>query len=290
MARKILSGLLIGLSAVLLVLSVMGVVAAWVYNEPLTQKATTQLEAIDTQMEQTQASMKIAETEIQRALRIVDAAQTALDKLSQQTATASNVFEGMKDTIDKQLLPGLEKTRTQVVSAHTTLQSIQDVLNQINTNPLLSSIIPDSLITSSNSLVQNLIDTTSSIDTQISGMETMAKQASTFVGDTGYLLGGDLSETHDNMQTLLTNVQAYDAQITDWRSQVAYLQRSVPGWIDTASIVLTVFLLWFAFSQFGLILHGLTIWRGGDPIAIVRRQGVVVAPAPVVVEERTSES
>ena len=45
-----------------------------------------------------------------------------------------------------------------------------------------------------------------------------------------------------------------------------------PGWIDNASISLTVFLLWFAFSQAGLFLIGFTAWKGGDPFEILRKK------------------
>jgi hypothetical protein len=102
-------------------------------------------------------------------------------------------------------------------------------------------------------------------------VQETAQQASTFVGDTSYLLGGDLTETRTNLQTMLTTLQDYDARITGWRAQVAGLILAVPGWIDKACIILTVFLLWFAFSQCALLLHGLTIWKGGDPLIALRR-------------------
>jgi chromosome segregation ATPase len=270
MARKLLAGALLGLSGVLLVLSILGVIAAWVYNGPLTEQATARLAAIDKQLADSQSSLKLAEGELQRALRIVNAAQTAIEKLSTQTSNASDIFAGMKDTIDKQVLPGLQKTRTQVAAARTALQGLQDLLSRVNAIPLLNVQIPDNLL-------QNLIDATTSIDTQIASAEALATQASTFAGDTSYVLGGDLTETITNLQTMLTTLQDYDQKITGWRSQVAYVQGSMAGWIDTASIVLTIFLLWFAFSQFGLFLHGLTLWRGGDPLAALRKQGGAAA-------------
>ena len=49
-----------------------------------------------------------------------------------------------------------------------------------------------------------------------------------------------------------------------------------PKWIDQASIILTIFLLWFGLSQFGLVLHGLSIQRGGDPLAVLRRREINV--------------
>ena len=39
--------------------------------------------------------------------------------------------------------------------------------------------------------------------------EEVAKQASTFVSDTSYLLGGDLTETRDSLQTFITAVEEY---------------------------------------------------------------------------------
>jgi hypothetical protein len=53
---------------------------------------------------------------------------------------------------------------------------------------------------------------------------------------------------------------------------VEMLIDSLPGWIDRASIILTVFLFWFGLSQFGLLLHGLNAWKGGHPLAVLRRE------------------
>jgi DNA repair exonuclease SbcCD ATPase subunit len=248
------------------------VIASWAYNEPLTQQGTAELDELDTQLEQTQASMKIAETELERALRIVDAAQAALEKLSEQTESAEGILGSVKGTLDNQLLPGLESARQKIEGVRGALESLQTILDQLNTIPLLNIEVP-------NGVFQDLIDTADSLDTQIASVQEIGERASTFVGDTAYLLGGDLTETHDNLEQLLTSVQGYDAQITTWRTQLADLQASLPGWIDTASIILTAFLLWFAFSQAGLIVHGLTLWHGGDPLVIAR--GVALAAPPV---------
>ena len=58
--------------------------------------------------------------------------------------------------------------------------------------------------------------------------------------------------------------------MTDWRGQIADILESVPRWIDNASLSLTLGLLWFGFSQFGLILHGLGMRRGIDPLDVLR--------------------
>jgi hypothetical protein len=93
------------------------------------------------------------------------------------------------------------------------------------------------------------------------------------MSDTSYLLGGDFSETKQHLEELLLVLTDYDSQITDWRAQAGTLIESLPGWIDRASIILTFCLLWFGFSQFGLLLHGLSLWKGVNPLQVLSRKG-----------------
>ena len=270
MARKILSGILIALSAIFLVLSVAGIGAIWFYNEPLTQKATGQLKDIDTQLAQAQATLQSSEKELQRALRIVDGAQTALEKMAKQTGSAKSLFDNIQSTIDDQLLPDLKTTRQRIDSARTTLESLQTVLKSV------SSFIPGIDLNAPAKTLADLIASTHSLDTEIANVETLATQASTFVSDTSYLLGGDLTETRASLENFISYIQDYEKKVTGWREQDKDLLEKTPRWIDQASIALTIFLLWFGLSQFGLLLHGLSIQRGDDPFDVLGKKRVIV--------------
>jgi len=114
------------------------------------------------------------------------------------------------------------------------------------------------------------------LDSEISNVEGLATQASTFVSDTSFLLGGDLTGTRTSLQNFVTYIQDYEKKVARWREQGADVLANTPKWIDQASIILTIFLLWFGLSQFGLVLHGLSIQRGGDPLAVLRRREISV--------------
>jgi chromosome segregation ATPase len=267
-ARKILSGILIALSAIFLVSSIVGMGAIWFYNEPLTQKATGQLKDIDAQLAQAQATLQSSEKELQRALRIVDSAQTALEKMAKQTGSAKNLFDSIQGTIDDQLLPDLKTTRQRIDSARATLESLQSVLKSI------SSFIPGFDLNSPAKTLSDLIASTHSLDNEISNVEGLATQASTFVSDTSFLLGGDLTGTRTSLQNFIAYIQEYETKVAGWRAQAKDLIEKTPGWIDQASIVLTIFLLWFGLSQFGLLLHGLNLRRGADPLYVLKQKSV----------------
>jgi chromosome segregation ATPase len=270
MARKILAWILIILGSLFLVLSVAGIFAVWIYNEPLTQQVTAQLSDIDSQLAQAETTLQSSEQELARALRIVDAAQTTLEKLTQQTSSAASLFDNIQGTLDDRLLPELKTTRTRIESARTSLESLQSVLTGV------SNFIPGMDLSAPGKVVSDLIASTKSLDTEIANVESVAQQASTFVSDTSFLLGGDLSGTRKSLQNFLTAIQEYQQKVAGWRQQTADLKENTPKWIDQASIALTIFLFWFGVSEFGLLLHGLNMRRGADPLLGLKRTKIVV--------------
>ncbi len=259
MLRRIFAGLLILLSAIFLVLSLVGIGAIWYYNEPLTREVTGQLAEVDRELALAEATLKSSEKELQRALRIVDTTQAALEKLTEQSDSAESLLDRIQSTLDDRLLPELKTTRSRIVDARTTLESLQTILTGV------SNFLPGMDLNVPNSTVANLIASTESLDTEIANMEVLATQASTFVSDTSYLLGGDLTETRESLQSFLSAIQDYEQKVAGWREQGADVRENAPKWIDQASIVLTVFLAWFGLSQLGLLLHGLAIQHGVNP-------------------------
>jgi ABC-type transporter Mla subunit MlaD len=264
MFHKIIAQTLITLSVIFLLLSLAGIGAAWFYNEPLTRETTSQLQDVDDELALAQTTLDSTHAELERALRLVDTAQAALEKLAEQSTSAESLFDGIQSSLDDRLLPELRTTRERINTARMGLENLRGLLQTISSLPFIGIDIPDQIIT-------DLIDSANTIDSEIANAEQVAKQASTFVNDTSYLLGGDLTETRDSLQSFLTAVEQYQTKVKDWRAQLADMIDSIPGWIDNASISLTIFLFWFGLSQFGLLLHGRMILRGQNPLDALRR-------------------
>jgi len=267
MARKIISGTLIGLGSLLLVVSIVGIALVWIYRQPLTQNTTTRLQAIDDDLLQAQSAFQSARLELERTLRLVESAEASMELLKDEFAQVKTMFDNTTGILDDQLLPGLLASRGKIDQAKTTLQGLRDTLAEINSLPFIDLNLPG------DKLLGDLIESADSLDGQIIRVEDLVKNASTFVSDASYLMGSDFTETKTNLQNFLTIVTEYDEKLIDWRTQLAALLESLPGWITGASIGLTIFLLWFGFSQVSLILHGISIWQGGDPLTAVRKRG-----------------
>ena len=264
MIRKILIGTLIVLSSIFLVLSILGIVLSWVYNEPLTKETTSRLQQVDSQLAQIQTDLRNAKSEVERALRIIQSAEDALASLTQQTTDAKTLLEDVNATLDDKLIPGLTATRTNITEVRNTLEDLRATLKQVNELPFINLNIPG------DELLLSIIAQVDSLDGEIVNVQDLAQRASTFISDTSYLLGGDFNETKQKLEELVLVLNEYDKKIADWRGQIADILEAAPRWIDNASLSLTLGLLWFGFSQFGLILHGLGMRRGIDPLDVLR--------------------
>ena len=264
MTRKILIGALIVLSSTFLILSILGIALAWIYNEPMTREAASRLQEVDSQLTQIQTDLRNAKAEVERALRIIQSAEDALASLTQQTTDAKTLLEDVNATLDDKLIPGLEATRTNITEVRNTLEDLRATLKQINELPFVNLSIPG------DELLLSIIDQVDALDGEIVNVQDLAQRASTFINDTSYLLGGDFNETKQKLEDLVLILAEYDQKVTDWRGQIAGILESAPRWIDNASLSLTLGLLWFGFSQFGLILHGLGMRRGIDPLDVLR--------------------
>lgn len=264
MVRKILYGALIATSILLLLLGLVGIGAAWAYNEPLTHEGVSRLNDVDRELAQAQSALQNANVELTRALRIIEGAESALAALAKTTTRAQETLQGVGEALDERLIPGLRTARDKIDQVKLALQDVLTTLNTINSLSFLNLEIPGE------ELLTGLLEAAGTLDAEIANIEDVADQASTFLADVEYVLGGDLGETRQSVEELLTVVTAYEAKIGGWRGQVEQLISGLPGWVDQACVALTVFFLWFGLSQIGLLLHGLAGYRGGNPLAALR--------------------
>lgn len=256
MARKIFSRILIIVSAVFFILSVLGIFAAWIYNEPLTRDALEQLNELDAELQAGESTLKSAEMELERSLRILDASEKALSQFTQNDPEA--FFENVQTTLDDELVPELETAKERLIAARDTLENLRGLLNTLKLIPFIQVPIPDQTLT-------DLIDSADALEAEIGDVSDLAEQASVLLDSASELFSGDFDETRLSLEGFLADVDEYQQKVRGWREQVTDVKTNLPLWIDLGSLLLTIFLLWFGLSQVSLLLHGRAILRGETP-------------------------
>jgi hypothetical protein len=264
MLRKILTGFWLVLCGALFVLSLIGVVVIWTYKQPLTDATAARLTEIDHELSQAQTALQSTQDELERALRFVDSAEEALKSFSEQTVYVKGFLDTVTEVLDETVKPSLATSRDKIDEAQETMDGLRASVQALNRIPFVSIKVPD------DGILNSFVAILDSLEGEITRVDDIADQASTFLSDSSYLTGGDLSETRDNIEKMQGVVAEYEGRVSAWRKQITTLKAESPGWIQRTAIWLTVFLAWFALSQFGLILHGLTVYRGGNPFGVLR--------------------
>src|SRR5512142_1184035 len=262
---NVISSILIYLGSIFVVLSAAGIIAIWVYRGPLIDQVNTRLYVIDGELTQAHTALTNGKDELQRTLRIVDAADKGLSAMKQPMTTARQLTDKINGTVNGSLIPGLQGVRGKVNSLRGMIENLRNSLKTLNSLPFLNLNVPG------DQFLAGLLNDVDNLDKQIASVQDLAKQASTFVGDTDYLLGGNLTDTKQRITSLLNTVTVYDQKVGGWQAQARSVKASMPRWINEAAVGLTLFLLWFGISQFGLVLHGLAMRQGTDPLAVLRR-------------------
>lgn len=265
MARKILSGTLMTLSSILLVLSLVGIGGLWYYKEPLTDNIISKMVSVDSELSLAQSALQDAQDELERALRFVNSAEKALETFSDQMAVAKNLLDTVTSVLDETITPSLAASREKIAEAQKTMDDLRASIENLNRIPFVTLKAPD------DGILNSFVEIMDSLESEIARVEEISSEASTFMNDSSYLMGGDLGETRDNILDLQIVITQYEEKISTWRGQLMTLKVKFPDWITRTAIWLTVFLLWFAFSQFSLFLHGLSILHGENPLKSLRK-------------------
>jgi len=145
MVRKILAGILIIISSILLGLSIAGIALVRTYKQPLTRVSTARLRSIDNELAQAQTALQIAEFELERTLRTVEAPEKSLETLKTDLAQAKTLFGDVNGSLESQLLPGLKASRGQIdlFSSTTARQTRLENMSSLETaaNPVGFTLI-----------------------------------------------------------------------------------------------------------------------------------------------------
>jgi len=155
------------------------------------------------------------------------------------------------------------------------------------TEAILDTVRPlISALESAQAAMEDVNQGMSSVTGLVSGLEELLDSA----GVIKNLLPGvaegveNFSNSLDGLQTTL---EESGGKVVKARGLLETVEVSVARWVDTLSILLTVILLWLAFSQASLFIHG---WRYATGVDLLEKRGLPAAESGVNVIEAAAGS
>jgi len=246
------------LSVVFFVAGFAGLIAIWAGNQPLTEELLAQIETIDSDLEQAEITFTETRLELEATQQQIDLIQSVIAAVGIDSQENVEILTDIVQSFDDRLTPLIDTVSGGVGKLSEAFLALKNIVEKLNALPLVSIEIPgaDKLAELSASLEEQ--------QTSVIQLKEKVQQLSQLTGDTLNTLTTGYADFEVTINNLMALVTEYESKVVAYREQLAFLETNIPGWIDQASLVLTIFLVWFLVSQCGLFVLAWSVYTGQD--------------------------
>jgi len=260
-SKPILGLVLVILSVIFFLVSLGGLIGVWVFNQSLTERIQTSIETTSADLEGAAAAIELSKAELISAQAQIDLLQAILETLGLNAAEDLNRLADIVGTVEDTLMPVIDNVASGISTLSEALLNIIDTIERLNELPLVNIQIPGMEV------IEEGANQLNNLQTQIEEGGGKIEQLSQTTQDTVDSLTTGFRELESSISALVETLDEYELKIQDAQAQLNYLGTNLPIWIDVASVILTVLLIWLGFSQLGLFILGWSFYKNEDLLA-----------------------
>ena len=263
-ARRIIGLVLIVLSVIFALVSLAGLIGIWVYNQPLTERVLTTIEATSTDLEGAAAAIEISKAELISSQAQLELLQAILETLGVNATEDLNRLADIVGRVEDTLSPLLDRLASGINTLRESLLTIKDTVDRLNELPLVNIEVPGI------EAIELGAEQLGNLQNQIEEGGGKIEQLSQTTQDTVDSLSTGFAKLETSIISLIETLDEYEEKIEATQAQLNYLETNLPTWIDLASVALTVILVWLGISQVGVFILGWSFYKGQDLLASYR--------------------
>jgi DNA repair ATPase RecN len=250
-----------------------GTIAVWAVNSPLTDLLTTTLETVATPLERAETGLQEVNTTLDSAQASVDELQATVETIGENLKADSLVLRALGSLVGEDLKHSVDRAVAALEDVRATVSTIESVLNSLDRLPGVT--LPDwvddvgAALDELARLGQQIQDTVTALDALRTGAIEQAVVSVT--EKTGAL------ETR--LEAVEQRTRKAEATVTDLLTMAEEWQARLPGIIDSASVVFTLFFLLMGLGQWALLSLGWSRLKTGQwiPFYPARKAPAVLA-------------
>lgn len=262
--KRVLAVAVMAMSTLMVLLFLAGIVGNWVANKAVTDATVQVLTSVDTGLGHTEQAL----TRLDRA---VGNARDQVAAFDERVATAGENFvenpiiiDAISEKLDLGIGPAVEEVRGTVQTIRETALAAQNAVQALNALPFISiggSVAEEGRLQKLSDASTSLTEGVQEIRDGIREAKAGAATAVTAALDRG------TSRLDAGLGNIETAVSGYEAQVSALRTQVTELESALVFWLDVASVVISLALLWLIFAQVVTFVVGLSLYKGKNLFA-----------------------
>jgi hypothetical protein len=261
--RKTAGTLLVAAAGAGIILSLLGLLAVWVYRPKVTRSVVENLALVNQGFNSTEAVLSTVDQMVQTTSADVSSLQTTTQALSLGIHDANPMFDSLMQLTGRDLPNAITSTQASLASAQSSAVLIDNTLSAISRLPIfpVPPYNPDvplhtalqNVSTSLDNLSPSLLKINASLGsgkTDMAAVDTELSRISASTQEIGISLA--------NAQAVLI---VYKGTIRQLRSNLEGATGKLPKWILIGCWIVSLVFAWTIISQIGLGLHGLEMMQ-----------------------------
>ncbi len=254
----------------LMVVSAVGILLALAGLAAVTQTGMRVAEAVQEALDRTAEALNSTSTSLKLVEGVLGDAADALDSLEETSVSAQSTLTETRSLLAEMSvivgddLPGiLDDTQNSLESVRASAEVIDLTMTGLNAISALTRVtydpdVPltesiDNITTSLEPLPGSMANIAVSLNSTAESLKTVDPSLDALATSLGSMKGRFL-EAQDT-------IKGYRGLVQDISSSVSDLREHVPGWIRTATVAISILLVWFGLIQVGLFAQGWEMLR-----------------------------
>jgi uncharacterized lipoprotein YmbA len=251
-SSRIFAGLTVFLCAIVLLISVAGVIGTWVAGRAVSDAAVQLLNGVDKAAGAARTMIAQVNTEVGQVRDQVTTVKTATDQLSQNVSDKGLVLTLIPPETDSELLTSVRKVAESVANIRGAVTSAIDLYRAMNKLPFVSLPQPDP---ESWGKVGDLVTT---LQTGVQDLTAAITEFRSTASGTISRVTDGISRVEGGLSNVETTLNSVDTQLAAAQARAAQLSQTIPTALTVAMILITLLALWVAYTQI-VVMRG--AWR-----------------------------
>ena len=257
---RITGSLLVFAAIIGLIFSLLGLILIWTYKPVVTESIQGSLDLIHNSLSTTAKGMELTQQSLQSLEGSVQSVESTMRTASQTIEDTLPMMDTMVTLLDEELPSSVSAVQTSLNSAYETAKVIDSVLVALTflNRDMYNPDVP---------LHTSLANISESLNSLPDSFASMAMS----IEDTHHnmqVIQVDVVLMQDAIRQIETSISQYDLVIADYRQsldlvrlEIGRLNARLSATTTWIALGLTVFLLWMAIAQLGLLTQGLELIR-----------------------------
>jgi chromosome segregation ATPase len=257
--RKLIGVLLI-LAAVLgLVFSIAAISFAWRVEQPLIENLQSTVDLLNQTMATTAEGLIITDSALKNSVDTISSLQSVVQTSATTIKTSEPMVDNISSLMENELPSTIRATEASLRSAAQSAQVIDRLLGTLSSIPLLGPSLnydPDvPLSIALEEVADNLSDLPQAFGNMQESLEETTSNLATYEADLS-MMAESIGEIKRNVAEYGNVIAGYKQSIVQISAGLENLKGNIPNIVHTIVLAATVFFVWMAIAQLGLMTQG----------------------------------